>query len=273
MNASAPKPNRIRRGLAGLGAAWLLVAGSGDRVARHDGSDSRGMWFWLGVIGWTWGLALAGVWALAVIVFQGNAGHNLPLMPVAMVTVAAALGPFRRTLFAPGQVWGERSSPAAQGAAAAVAVTVLVLGLLQIVPLGYREPVSLPAALAWVRPLEEYRVLILMPAWGAWAMMIPGHFCRPAAGAPQLVKRFGKRQPVAATAMWMAAALAGTLWYLSFLGRCVALPAAAALVVGSAGGIVLCRLRGGVCRAALLAGNLLTQLAFLLGYLAGKAHA
>ncbi len=263
---------RIRRIIAGLGAAWLLLAGRGSRLSAHSGRDFRGLWFWLGLMGVGWGLGLAGLWALATLVFPDHQGHPLPLMPAAIVTLATALGPFRRVLFAPGQVLGERWSPGGEGVIGALVVTVWVLGLLQIVPAAYREPVWLPPSLAWLRPLEEYRVLILMPMWGTWAMMMPGHFCPPAEEAPRLVKRFSKRQPVAATALWMAAALAGTLWYLSALGRWVAAPAATALLAGSIGGVALCRWRRGVSRPALLAANLLTQLAFLFGYLAGRAH-
>ena len=45
---------------------------------------------------------------------------------------------------------------------------------------------------------------------------------------------------------------------------------AAAFVAAVAGGLVLCRRAGGVTRQALLANNLVTQIAFLLAYLANR---
>ena len=153
-----------------------------------------------------------------------------------------------------------------------VAMIVMALGLLGIVPV-HREGQWLPPWLMWIRPPAEYRVLLLMPMWGVWAMMAPLHFCRPAAGADKLVAAVAYRQPIAGTAAWMALNLTASLWYLNGMAYNWALaPPAAALAVGSIGAVGICRAAGGVSRRALLAANLCTQLAFLLGYLAAKTH-
>lgn len=275
MNETAP-PSPKREGqtprLAGLRAALLLLAGGDRRLADHDGESLDRMWLWMGLLGVGCGLVQAAVWAVSAHAFawwwQGVS--NLPLMPVAAVIALLCFSPLRQTMMAPAQLLGA-GSPVAQALTAGAIPCVFALCLLGILP--YRhEAIRLPMWLAWLRPMEEYRVLILMPMWGVWAMMVPGHFCRSAEGACRALRGFVNRQPVAATALWMAVPMATTLWQLDFLGAWVALPTAMGLVAGSLGAILVCRGHGGVTRCALLGGNLLTQTAMLVGYLAGKTH-
>ena len=248
-----------------------MLAGSDAAIGRHDGKVLSRMWLWLGLLGLVWGLLLAGLWALAAQIFPWWWwGSNLPLMPVAVIVAVLGLSPMRHVLAAPARLL--REDAAGQAVVAGATVCALAMGLLSILPY-HRQAIGLPAWLAWTRPMAEYRVLILMPMWGVWAMMTPGHFCKLAETASPLVRGFCKGQPVLATAMWMAVPLAGTLWELNYLGQWVALPAGLALLAGGVGGYVICRRGGGLDRWGLLASNLLAQVAMLAGYLAAKTHA
>lgn len=263
-----PPRGRIRDSLV---AAALILFGSDERLAAHDGQRTGRLWLSVALAGLAAGIALACIWALAANAFPWWYSCYLPLMPVAAVIAALGIGPGRRMLAAPGELL-EPARPAASGLVSSVVVGVLALALLGIVPF-HREGQALPAWLTWIRPQEEYRVLLLMPMWGVWAMMTPAHFCRPATGACKLVEAFAYRQPIAGTAIWMALTLGASLWYLKFLTyNWPLLPAAGGLIVGSAGSVAICRAAGGLSRRALLASNFCTQMAFLFGYLAGKTH-
>lgn len=256
--------------LARLHPAALLLAGRDELVAAWDRPSLRGMWLWMGLAGALWGLALMGVWTLASLVFRWYSG--LPLMQVAALLTAIGLGPFRRCLLALGcAIDGE------DGPGRAMMICLLLVGLaLCLVCIDPPDPdwptwmTGTMRWLQWTRPHALYRVLVLMPMWGVWAMMVPLHFCRPGEREPKLLALWHKTQPVLGTAFWMALPLAGTLWELSFLRQWVTLPAAAALLAGGVASVALCRLRGGLTRQNLLAANMAAQLVFLLGYLAAK---
>jgi len=268
-NANCDEPRaRIRDDLI---AASLLLFGSDRLAAAHDGRRLRHVWLALVLVALVTGVALACLWAMAANIFPWWRGSRLPLMPVAAVVAAMGVGPGRRMLAAPAELL-EPSRPGVAAVTTGAIIGTLTLALLGIVPF-HREGQWLPPWLTWIRPQEEYRVLLLMPMWGAWAMMAPVHFCRSAPDADRLVEAFARRQPIAATAGWMALTLAGSLWYFKFLTyHWPLLPAAAGLLVGSVGAVAICRGTGGVNRRALLTANFCTQLAFLLGYLAGKTH-
>ncbi len=254
-------PSGAHPALAGLRAAAALAMGAGAWPAD---ATVGWLWLWLGVLGLAWGAALGLVWGGSTLVF---AWYILPLMPAALVLVAMGVGPFRGGLPSlAARLGGAGGSPTA----GAVLVAALALGLLGLRPHTPNYSDWMAAWLRWTRPEPEYRALLLMPLWGAWAMMVQTHFCRPSDRAGALDRAFARSQPVAATALWLAVALAATLWYFDFFGRWAFVPAASALL-GSAGGSVwLARRGGGLDRAALLAGHLAGALALLLGYLAGK---
>ncbi|MFW6146386.1 MAG: hypothetical protein ACOC7R_03535, partial [Planctomycetota bacterium] len=223
----------------------------------------------LAAAGLAGGGAMAGAWALAANAFPWWHDTHLPLMSTAAVVALLAVGG-RRWLAAPGELLAPGRPD--EGVVTTGILLVWVLCLLGIVPF-HREPSNLPVWLAWTRPPEEYRVLLAMGMWGAWAMMTPTHFCRARPDATRLVAAFTRTQPLPVTAAWMAVTLAVSLWELSFLALPgVILPGGAALLAGGAGAVAICKVTGGVTRRALLAANLATQLAFLLGYLAAKSH-
>jgi hypothetical protein len=255
--------------LEGLRAAVLLLVGSEARVAAHDGRSLRRLGVSLAAAGLGGAGVLAATWALAAHACPWWHDTHLPLVSTAAVLAVLALGA-RPWLAAPGELL---APPRGDGGLVTTAVMlVLALCLLGIVPF-HREPFNLPAWLAWTRPPEEYRVLLAMGMWGAWAMMTPTHFCRARPDAAPLVAVFARTHPLPVTAAWMAVTLAVSLWELSFLTLpWVILPGGAAVLTGGAGAIGICKATGGVTRRGLLAGNFATQLAFLLGYLAAKSH-
>jgi len=129
-------------------------------------------------------------------------------------------------------------------------------------------PTQLPQPWAWLWPRALYRVLILMPVWGAWALLALGRFRPPGdltdAPTRRLVETTG---PVRAAAM-LAVPLAGTLVGLMFLRPAMRfVPPAGAVLAGLAGGAILARRRGHLGREVLLGANLLAQMGFLGGYL------
>ncbi len=255
--------------LEAVRAAVLLLVGSEARVAAHGGRGVRRLPIALAAAGLAGGGAMAAAWALAANGFPWWHDAHLPLMSTAAVMALMALGG-RRWLAAPGELLAPDCGDG--GLVTTGIMFVWALSLLGIVPF-HREPSNLPAWLMWARPPEEYRVLLAMGMWGAWAMMAPTHFCRPRADAAPLVAAFARTHPLAVTAGWMAVTLAISLWELSFLSLpWVALPAGAALLAGGAGAVGIAKATGGITRRGLLAGNLTTQLAFLLGYLAAKSH-
>lgn len=231
-------------------------------------SPFRAGWLWLGLLGLAWGAMLAGVWALASVVSRRWVA-GLPMVQVIAVLVLLLATPARQWLTALAHRLAGQD-PAGLASASALLVMILTLGLLTIQPHTADWANWLPLWLQWLRPEALYRPLMLMPAWGVWAMMTPLHFCKPADDGCPLVEAFRTHQPVLATSFWMAVALAGTLWELNFLGGWMALPAAGGLLAGSAGAVGLCRTGGGLTRRNLLAGNFSAQLVFLLCYVAAK---
>ncbi len=263
-------PVRTPSATRSVATGLTLLFAPDKRVQADDVANTRLLWLWLGLLGVCWGLAMTAVWAIGRGLFPRAVGTELPLLPVATLIAVMALTPLRRSLQAPAELWGGESS-SRQSSIFGATICILTLCLLSLSPEHY-EPRRLPSWLMWTRPQEEYRILLLMPMWGVWAMMTPGYFVKPSENASRLIRRFIKRQPVAATAIWMAVPLAGTLCYLSFLGWWVALPAACGFLSGSGGSAITCRAAGGVSRRTLLAGNFLTQMAFLLGYLIAKSQ-
>lgn len=261
MSGEPTRPGLCGR-VAALHPALLLLCGRREHAGAHDGEGLRRAWLALGLLGVAWGFALAGVWSLVGLRFRQWPG-GLPLAHALAVLLAIGLGPFRQALFALADRLGSGDG-GARGTMGALVLLVLTLCLLQIDP-GQAE------SSAWFRPYGPLRPLLLMPVWGAWAMMVPGHFAPPAEDACPLVRSFVRNQPMAATAAWMALPLAATLWQFDFLGYGVILPAALPLLAGGLVGPLWCRLGGGVRRGDLLAANMLAQVALLIGYVAAKA--
>lgn len=239
-------------------------------VGRDAGNlpDSSWRWAWLELmlLSLAWGGVNVAVWSIAWGLFGEPAGL---LLPATAVTVASLLGPYRRAAEALGRLcFGE--DRAARSLLAAAVLVVMVVSLASLRPHDYRLDAPLPDVLAWIRPwTKSYRVLLLMPLWGGWATLAASQFCRPWR-LGHWAENFSRRTGPVKVAAVMAALLALTITYFNFLPweqlSISAITAAAAI----ASGWLLCRLAGRLDEAVFSAVNLVTQILFLLTYLAAR---
>ena len=251
-------------------AGWLLRRPSymfltADERSLADQPPGRfaRAWWGLMVLSLGWGIGSAWLHGLSWGLFGDYTG--LQLMPVAVVVPVMVLWLYRRAAAAlAGAVCG--SQAAERGTGVAVITVVLALALLGLPSAKPDWPANLPWFLHWI-PRTMYRVLILAPLWGAWAMLIAPKFRRPTErtepAAAELIRGCG---PLTA-AICMAVLLAATLFAFRMFGWWNLAVPAAAILSATAGGFVLCR-RDGPTRQTLLAANLLTQIVVFLAYLA-----
>jgi hypothetical protein len=253
---------------------WLLdrpgcvLLGAGEeRLSRQD--PSRFARAWLGIMAQSlvWGLVLTNVWGLAWWIFGGPAPF---IMPAAATLSVFVLGPFRRSMVAWLDLCAENG---ASSRPVLAAMFVVGLGLcfmcLSAGPYKVNEFPSLPWWLSWVRPEGTlHRILLLMPVWGGWSMLITPQFCRAGGRTDPVTASFAKGCGAATAAGCLVVPLAGTLFYFHYVGLAgqVTISAVAALAA-IASGLACCRRAGGLCRRSLLGANFLTQVAFLLACL------
>ena len=213
-----------------------------------------------------WGLALVVIWDRAYHAFH----HRLDwVIPSVLCSAAIVLGPFQQSAkslletFAPRRWWIIWPARAALVVAIAYALNYAVR---------YWDPdwpTQLSPQWTWLWPRALYRVILLAPLWGVWSMPAIGQFRRPTDGTDAATRHLIVTAGPLTTAMALALPLAGTFIFLMFLPPAMRfIPPAAAIAAGIGGGGVICRIRGAICRDALLATNLLTQLAFIAAYLA-----
>lgn len=246
---------------------WLLLTACPERLAQEPPARFARAWISLLVFSLAAGLASVFAWSVAWALFRD---YDLLIMPALATVAVMVLGPLRRAVAALAEVLGGRQA-LGQAAAACLLVLALVLCLIRIksFPLYGEEP--LPAALAWLRPDREfYRVLFLMPLWGAWASMVAGRFCRPNERTEPAVAAFAAGCGPVLCALCMGGVMAVSILYFRYLPWAQLSISGAAILAAVAGGLALCRLGGGLSRKAMLAENLLTQLVFLLAYLANS---
>ncbi|HOD84883.1 MAG: hypothetical protein BWX88_04570 [Planctomycetes bacterium ADurb.Bin126] len=237
----------------------MLLTAEDDALAARPSEQFARAWLDLAVVSLLWGMLLGWLWSTCWTFFGDYTG--VYLVQVAVVGSVMVLWLVRRPLVA---FCSYLSRDVGGRAAAIAAVTIaLFMLLLCIRPHDYRELHS-PQQWAWLYPLAVQRVLLLMPLWGAWAMIILTQFCRPCERTEPAVAAFARGCGAFTAAALMALPLGLSFVYLHYLGWWrPAVPLAAALL----GGLALCRLDGGLTRRALLASNFLTQLAFLVMYL------
>jgi len=242
-----------------------LLTADEQRLADLPPRRLRFAWLDLMIFSLAWGVASVGVWGAAWGIFRDYSG--LPLMPAVAVVAVIVLLVYRRGVLALAEAIGGGSPT---GEAVAAAVTVLTLGMALLGIRGWDPdwPVHLPSQWQWLYPMALYRPLILAPLWGAWAMMILPQFVRPTERTSPAVAAFARGCGAMTSAVCLAVPLAGTLLYFHYLGWGrfgVPVAAVAAAIIG---GLLLCRRFGGLCRRCLLASNVLTQIVFILAYLA-----
>ena len=262
---------RLASGAAGWLArqpAMIFMLADEERLAAEEPERFARAWFGLAVGAVLWGIVLANIWGISYTVFRDP---DFPIMPTACTLGLFCLWPFRRAVTALGRQLGEQS---VEGRTVAVAVVVVALAMtfMRLSPDPYRgEFPRLPWWIAWVRPQDKpYRVLLLMPAWGTWAMLITLKFCRPGRRTEPQLAALARGCDAVMVAIFMAVLLGVSIFYFHYLGLGgqVLVPLAT-IVAAIAGGIGFCRPPGGLTRQGLLAANLAAQIVFVMAYLVG----
>ena len=101
-------------------------------------------------------------------------------------------------------------------------------------------------------------------------MLVLPQFCKPDEATEPAVAAFAAGCGPLAAAACMAVPMGLSICYFSYLAWTQLAIAGAAVLAATAGGTLLCRATGGLKRDSLLAANLLTQIVFILAYLANQ---
>ena len=247
--------------------SYMLLTASDEALSAQAPRRFANAWAGVMVLSFALGVLLAALWGLSWRLFRES---DILFMPAGVTLVVFVLWPFRRGISALTEII------AGPGATHRGVVSALLVGMLTLCLLGlrrnhYHGEAPLPGLLAWVRPsVELYRVLILMPFWGGWGMLIVGQFCRPTGNTEPAVAAFVRGYGPMATAACMLAPAMLTWGYFHFLNGWWTTMPAVTIVAAIAGGIAAARRTGGLKRSTLLATNVLTQVAFMLTYLANR---
>ena len=253
---------RISRWAASRPGYLMLVAGAAD-VAARTGRELAGVCWQVWALSALWGIGQAWLWALAWRVFGDYSG--LPLLPTALITALTFTWIYRRAAMSLAESALGRQERHLVVTALVVVWVLILLGLQGWHP---DWPVSYPLWIRWARPMAVFRPLILAPLWGAWGMMITCLFSRPSFTMQPAVAAYAKRCGPVPVAAAMAVNLAMSLWYFNYLPWVQAAIPCATAVVALVSGLALSRGGRRLTRRVLLANNLVSQLAFLLAYVA-----
>ncbi len=258
---------RTYRRLAARPGYMLLVAGAG-RVASKPPRRFRWGWLDLMFISAAWGAASALLWEGCAQVFDEYSA-GLPFVPAAAVLSVMVLWLYRQSVLSLAEILGG-AEPAGRAVAAALLVVVLAMILLGLRSWQPDWSHHLPTWLQWIRPRTMYRALFLAPLWGGWSMLITPQFRRGGGNTEPQVAEFARGCGPFLAAVCMAAPLAGSIVYFNHMPWTQLGISAVALLTAIVGGQIVCAVGGGLNRRNLLANNLLTQIAFLLAYLANR---
>lgn len=247
--------------------SYMFMTADDARLAARAPQLFRRAWLGLMALSLLWGAAMAYLYGAAWAVFGEVTG--LRLMSAGAVVAVTVGWLYRRAVADLGLTiaGGDNVRAAPVAGAITVLLALALLGLESGRP-DYSD--SLPWFLHWI-PRTMFRTLILGPLWGAWAMLIIPQFCRPTKRTEPAIRAMVRGCGPMTAAACMVVPLAATLysyrmfcedgwWYLSI----PAAPVLAAIF----GGWALCRTDAGPTRRALLSANMLTQIAFILAYLA-----
>ncbi|MDP6544636.1 MAG: hypothetical protein QGH60_11640 [Phycisphaerae bacterium] len=241
--------------------SYMFLTAGDDRLSAQK--PGRFTYAWLGLMGLSvlTGIMLTGIWIVIWKVFQD---YDRLSRPAGATAIVLLVWPLRMALVSIGPAlrFRRRANQMAVTAAAAALVGVGFMSLVDRFPYEY----ALPDPIAWIRPeLSIFRVLLLMGVWGAWSMLIAVQFRRPDAITDPVTRRFAHGCGPLAAAACMVLPLAGTILFFHYMGMTGQLIiTGATMVTAIASGPILCRIGGGLTRGALLAGNMITQIIFLM---------
>jgi len=246
---------------------YMLLTADEGRLAAEPGERFRHAWAGLMCGSLAWGLANTVVWGAAWRVFGG---YTLLLLPSLAMLTFVLLWPGRQAAAALAEALAGGKS-ALRPTMAALIVLVLAGSLLALQPDWYRSEYALPQSIAWIRPQAKfYRVLILMPLWGGWSMLIVCQFRKPDPTTTAPMAAFARGCGPFVAAACLALPLAGSIFYFSYLPWTQLSISGAAVFAAIVGGLILCPRNGGPSRNNVLATNLLTQIVFVLACLANR---
>ncbi len=244
---------------------YMLLTARDERLSNEPAERFHLAWMSVMVLSLLCGVGMMNVWGWAWWVFRD---YGVIIVPAMMTTGVMVLWPFRRAMTELANILGG-NDPTTRAAAAAMLVVMLVMSLIRMNSGAVYGEGELPLLLRWIRPQRDlYRVLLLMPIWGGWSMLIVGQFYRPDERTEPAVRALVRGCGPVTAAACMGAVLAASILYFSFLPWTQLVVSGVAIASSVLGGPLLCRFTGGLKRRTLLAGNLLTQLSFLLAYLA-----
>lgn len=224
-------------------------------------------WQGLFLLGFLWGLASIGLWHGGRWLFGQPTG--MYLLPNLIVILGMLLWLYRRA--AGSLIRFLAGKDAVAETFLAVLLSLLFWGSLMVLRPSWhmREPI-LPVWMAWLRPESKLdRLLLLMPLWGTWSMLILLQFRRPSKEEPAL-RAIARNCGPLTTAILMGVLLVASIGYFAYLPWTQLTIPAAGILVGIGGGLLMVRRNGGLDRSVLLATNLLTQLALLLAVVANS---
>ena len=246
--------------------SYMFLTASDDRLEAQDPGRFTDAWLGLMGLALLTGLTLIGLWSVVWRLF-----HDWDRLsrPAGITAIFVLAWPMRMALASIGPAFRLRSrgNQFALAAAAAALVGVGFMSLAERYPSAYEY--AMPdwiAWIVWVRPeLSIFRVLLLMPIWGAWSMLIAGQFRPPNGITDAATRRFIRGCGPLAAAACMAIPMAGTIVYFHYMGVVGQVAVTAGTVLTAiASGPILCAIGGGLTRQALLAASLITQIVFLM---------
>jgi hypothetical protein len=244
--------------------SYMFLTAGDERLAAQK--PARFTFAWLELMGLSvlTGLMLIGVWTVTWWVFDD---WDRLSRPAAATAIVLLVWPLRMALVAIGPAlrFRDRANQAAAATAAAALVGVAIMSLTDRYP-SYGVEYAMPGWIAWIRPaLSIHRVLLLMPIWGAWSMLIAVQFQRPGTQTDPITRRFAQAcGPLSAVAC-MSLPLVGTIIYFHYMdapGQMVVTSVTVAVAILT--GPILCKISGALTRQALLASNMITQIVFLM---------
>ena len=244
--------------------AYMLLRASDELLASEPPGRFNRAWVGLMTGSLGWGILSMGVWATAWRVFGDYFG--LPLMPAVAVVAVTTLWLYRLSFLALGEIIGDGPT-GGRALGCSIIVAVFLFAMLGLK--GWNPDWSTPTW-QWIRPRALYRPLILAPVWGAWSMIIVPQFRRPGKNTEPAVSAFSAGCGPLTAAACLVAPLAGSIVYFNYLQWTQLGISVATVIAAIGGGLIFCRLVGGLNRKALLATNLLTQLVFFLAFLANR---
>lgn len=248
--------------------AWMIMMADDDKLRAQPPERFNRVWIGLVIFALAWGLLSIGLWNLAGWLFGWPGG--MYFMQALMVVVVMLLGPYRRPAESLINVLAGPNHTS-RSLFSVILVLGLVTSLTVLRPDWYRQEQALPGWLLWIRPESKIdRVLLLMPLWGTWSMLILPHFRRGNSEENPTIAAMARSCGPLTAAILMGLLIGTAIGYFAYMPWTQLSISAAGVAAAIGGGLFLTHRTGQMNRNVLLATNLLTQLAILVAFLANR---